>query len=295
MKTILITGGTGLIGQVLTQKLTALGHRVKILGRAENLQASIPVYAWDIARQQIDGRAFEEVEIIIHLAGANISEGRWTEKRKREIIESRTQSTQLLYDYLSTHTHCVKHILCSSAIGIYGDRGDEWLSTDSAPGNGFLAEVCIKWEKALHLFDQLPVALTINRLGIVLSKNGGAFQPIQQSIQGPFGAILGSGKQYISWIEIHDLANLFLFQIDHAIAGTYHGVAGQLTFTSLIQKIQKAKFRYFGLLMPVPAIILNWILGEKSRIVLDSQRCALSLPKGFDCKVDIDSFIQNTV
>lgn len=294
-KTILITGGTGLIGQALAGRLTNLGHCVKILGRKANAKAAIPVYAWDIEKMVVDAQAFDGVDTIIHLAGANISEGRWTEERKKEIIDSRTKSTQLLYQFLSTHPHCVKHILCSSAIGIYGDRGDEWLNVPSSIGKGFLAEVCEKWENALHVFDQLPVDLTINRLGIVLSKEGGAFQPIQQSIIGPFGAILGGGLQYISWIDLEDLVDLFIYQMDHHSIGTFHGVTGQLTFASLIQKIQKAKFPYFSILMPIPSFALRLILGEKSRIVLDSQRCAIALPKGFEPKTDIDAFIQKAI
>lgn len=280
-KTILITGGTGMIGTALAERLIKQGHSVKFLSRKEDLNAAIPTYKWRVSYNHIDPQALENTDVIIHLAGANVGEGEWTEKRKSEIIESRISPTKLLHAHLKENPHAVKQIICVSAIGFYGNRGDEKLTVDSKQGHGFLAEVCILWEQELNKFKELNITTSINRLGVVLSKNEGALVPIFKSVQLGVGVVLGSGKQHFSWVSLDDVCNWFAYQIEHPQNGVYNVVQSTLTYSELITKIMQFKFPFSLFKIRIPNFIMKKIMGEQSTMVTYSQNCVPNFPSDF--------------
>jgi uncharacterized protein len=220
MPTVLISGGTGLIGKSLTRFLTGKGYGVIILtrspvvpGKTVNLDRQLPgsvQYAgWDPQKQTIDEIAIQKADYIIHLAGAGIAEKRWTRKRKIEICESRVRSSELIVKALKEIPNSVKAVVCASAIGWYGPdpevpNPNPFLETAPAD-SGFLGKTCVAWEESIAAVSSLGKRLVILRTGIVLSNDGGALVEFKKPVRFGISAILGSGKQIISWIHIDDL------------------------------------------------------------------------------------------
>lgn len=274
-KTVLITGASGLIGKPLTERLIKAGYAVHQLSRnASKVNHGAKMYQWDPSSMQIDSKCIENVSVIIHLAGEGIADRPWTNKRKQEIIKSRTESLKLLYNLLETHPENeVKTFISSSAVGHYGDRKDEILSEDSEPGTDFLANTCLAWERAADKITNLGLRLVTFRTGVVLSTEGGALPKIAKPIKLGMGAPLGSGRQWMPWIHIHDVADMFLYAIENdEIEGVYNMASPfpvtNKTFTQAVAK-QMNKSLW---LPPVPALILRIIMGEMSRVVLNSNR-----------------------
>lgn len=278
MSTILITGGTGLIGTALTGKLVAGGHDVIIISRTSQTSddKKITYATWDVQKQTIDAKAIEKADYIIHLAGAGVADKRWSEERKKEIVESRTQSSKLLIKAISETPNNIKAVISASAIGFYGadikplKKGG--FTEDAPPDKSFVGETCRLWEESIRPVERLGVRLVILRLGIVLSKNGGALAQFMKPMHFGIAGILASGKQTISWIHIEDLCNLFIFAIHtNTLHGTYNAVAPmpvtnkQLTLT-LAEKMRGK----FYVPMHVPALVLKLMLGEMSVEVLKS-------------------------
>ncbi|MDX5442493.1 MAG: TIGR01777 family oxidoreductase [Hymenobacteraceae bacterium] len=281
---ILITGGTGLVGTRLSEMLIDQGYDVAHLSRHPDKFSKYKTFKWDIHKSYIDENAITWADYIINLAGANVSEGKWTDERKKEIRDSRVLSTQLLVQYLQNHTQHVKALISTSAIGIYGNTGEILISEETSPGEDFLAELCKEWEQAALKANALGIRTVIFRTGIVLSDKGGALPQIAKPIKLMAGAPLGTGKQYMSWIHIDDLCRLFVKAIEEpAFSGTYNAVAPHpVTNEEFTKKLADVMHR--PLVLPnVPAFALNLVLGEMSEVVLGGSRVSPNkvMHKGF--------------
>jgi len=213
-KKILITGASGLIGSRLTELLLQKGYQVSHLGRSKKT-GSVPSFIWDVDKGVLDQQALEGVDTIIHLAGAGVADKRWTESRKKEILESRTKSSLLLYNTLANTNHTVKSVVSASAIGYYGfGFGEEVFTEVSQPGNDYLAQVVKEWEESVDKISSLNLRLVKLRIGIVLSDKGGALVEMAKPIRLGIGAALGTGKQYLSWIHLDDLCAMFIKAVE---------------------------------------------------------------------------------
>lgn len=269
MSKILITGASGLIGKKLSRLLKEQGHEVFFLGRTKHASET-KAYVWDVKKNYIEHGALDGKDIIIHLAGASVAGKRWTDEQKREILESRTLSTKLLADELKRRKHSVKAVIAASAIGYYGfDNVDHaFIETDS-PGNDFLAEVVKNWEKEQDQLEEQKVRLVRIRIGIVLSREGGALKELMKPVKLFMGAPLGSGKQYMSWIHIDDLCNMFQMAVnDSSINGAYNAVAPVPVTNHEFTRAVAAAMKKPLLLPPVPGFVLRMMLGEMASLVL---------------------------
>lgn len=277
MKTILITGGTGLVGKALTAKLLAKNYKVIILTR--NMphvkdNKNIEYAVWNIKQNEIDVMALQKADAIIHLAGAGVMDKKWTDGYKKEIEESRTKSSELLVNALKNNINKVKVIVSSSAIGWYG--GDKianhfFIETDKSDDQ-YLGIVCKKWEDSISEATALGIRVCKMRTGIVLSKFGGAYVEFRKSLAFNIASILGNGKQMISWIHMEDLCNQFIFALENEqIEGSYNAVApvpvSNKALTIAMAKIVCPKF-----FIPayVPTFILKIMLGARSIEILKS-------------------------
>jgi len=268
MKKVLITGGSGLVGQVLSQMLLEKGYRVAWLSRKTKSIKNIEVYEWDIQRQYIDPKALD-AQLLVHLAGENVGQGHWTAQRKAQIIESRTLSSQLLAKSFADKN--LEVFVAASAIGLYGNTYEHWADENTLAGKDFLAKVVVEWEKELQ---KIPAQRTvINRVGVVLSKKDGALEKIALPIRFWAGAALGSGKQYLSWIHQKDLCRIFIKAIeDSSMQGIFNAVAPEpVTNEVLTKKIAEVLEK--PLFLPnIPEFVLKILLGEMSQIVLNGSR-----------------------
>lgn len=268
---ILISGGTGLIGNRLTDMLIEKGHTVSILSRSKKKSDKVNYYTWDIANRQIEEEAIKQADVIVHLAGANVGEGRWTDKRKKEIIDSRVNSANLLFDSVKKHNPELKAFITSSAIGYYGmvTSPHVFVETDS-PGTDFLAEVCVKWEAVADQFSQIGARVTKVRTGVVLDKNEGALAKLVTPIKFGIGSALGSGKQAMPWIHLEDICGIYVYLIENAeLSGAFNGVApsqeNNLEFSKMVAKVLKKPFWF----PKVPRFAIKLLLGEQAVIALE--------------------------
>lgn len=273
MKKILIAGGTGLVGLHLSRLLRGRGYEVAHLSRRQNLTAEFPAYVWDINQGTLDESIFEKSDCIINLAGAGIADKRWSIARKKEIIESRVQSTLLLAKYLKQNKYGVKTYISASAIGFYGDRNNDIMTEDSAKGNGFLVESTALWEKSVEALALTGVRTIRLRIGVVMSTKGGALEKMLLSFMFRLGVYFGNGKQWFSWIHIDDVCNMFIWAIENETAeGVYNGVApNPLSNLALTKAISEAKGGGY-LMLPTPAFLLRLAMGEMADVVLSSTR-----------------------
>lgn len=272
---ILITGATGLVGSKLLEKLFTSGHDdIRILTRSKsNYQGPFPVelFEWDPVQGLLENGALENVDTIINLAGENVADGRWSEKRKRNILESRVKGLELITNQITTLDKKPTKLISSSAIGIYGDRGDEVLTEESSHGSGFLADVCKRWEYAALEHGIAELESHCLRTGIVLSTEGGALKKMLPPFKMGVGGNLADGKQYMSWIHIDDLVGQIIYLLEnkgqHKI---YNAVAPQAVTNSVFTKTLGKQLRR-PTLFPVPGFMLKLIFGEMSEVLLGSQ------------------------
>lgn len=208
---VLLTGSSGLIGSALIESLGANGHQAIRLLR-NNVAEGSP--SWDPENGTIDLADVREIAAVIHLAGDNIAEGRWNDRKKGRILNSRVSGTKLLVESLATSDHKPRVIVSASAVGVYGDRGEELVDETSEPGNGFLADVCKQWEGAAASAVDAGIRMANVRLGVVLSTAGGALKRMLLPFRMGLGGVIGSGRQYMSWVSIDDVVEI----IQHAIA-----------------------------------------------------------------------------
>lgn len=294
-KKVLITGGTGLVGKRLTQMLHLAGYTVTYLSRKRQKGNKIKTYNWDIDSGNIDVESIRNADYIINLAGAGIADKNWTDARKKLIINSRTKSTSLLVDTLSKEKHSVKALISASAVGYYSNRGDELVTEDSAPANDFLGKCCVLWENEVDKAEKLNIRTVKLRIGVVLSERGGALPKMAAPVKYFVGSALGSGKQWVSWIHLDDLCNMFIWAIENEeIKGTFNAVApNPVTNLNLTKAIGNALHRTIWA-PNVPSFILKIIFGEMSAVVLGSTKASASkvLNAGFKFKY---SQIQPTI
>lgn len=284
MQTILVTGGTGLIGKTLVPFLQQKGYRIIILTRnAKGKAASenLSYAEWDIKKQTIDIAALQQSDFIIHLAGAGVMDERWSDKYKKEIVDSRVKSSELLVKNLSENTNEVKAIVCASAIGWYGEdvqKGKAFTEDDPA-ATDFLGETCRLWEESISAAEKLNIRVVNIRTGIVLDKNGGALAEFTKPVKFGMATILGSGTQIVSWIHIKDHCRILLQAIEHSnMTGSYNSVAPEpvsnRVLVTTVAKILKGSL-YVG--VPVPSFFLKLFLGQRSIEILKS--CTVSCTK----------------
>ena len=294
MQTILITGGTGLVGNALTRSLVEKGYKVIILTRDLAGKTALPgiSYAvWDVKKQSIDLEAIRSADHIIHLAGAGVVEKKWTPAYQKEIVDSRVDSSALLVSALKDNPNKVSSIISASAIGWYGEdkestAGSDGFEETDPPDIGFLGETCRLWEASIEPAALLGKRVVKLRTGIVLSKDGGAFAEFKKPLRFGVAAILGNGKQVISWIHIDDLCRMFIYAIENKnMDGSYNAVAPNPVtnkiFMLSLARIVKGKF---FIALHVPRFVLKIMMGKRSVEVLKSTTvsCEKIKASGFD-------------
>jgi len=274
MVTILISGGTGLVGRHLCKKLKEKGYSVAILSRTRKQDTDIPTYAWDLDKKEIEKEAIETAGYIIHLAGANIGDKRWTTKRKQLIIDSRVKTGQLIFDKIKENKNKLQAFISASAIGYYGTiTSDKIFRETDPPSNDFLGETCRQWEQSADRFEELGIRTVKIRTGVVFTKQGGALAKMITPVKMGIGSAVGNGRQYLPWIHIDDLCGIYIKAIeDTQMNGAYNAVApDQKTnrdFTKTLARVLKKPFWF----PKVPAIVMKIIFGRMSEMLLKGSR-----------------------
>ncbi|MHC0448295.1 TIGR01777 family oxidoreductase [Flavobacterium sp. 3-218] len=272
---VLLTGGTGFIGKHLTDVLIEAGFSVSILSRSNREDTPrVTYYKWDIKKNYIDKNAILNADYIIHLAGEGIVEKRWTKRRKKAIIESRVRPVEMIYSILEMNNKKLEAFVSASGIGIYGAVTSHKICTENTPpANDFLGITCQKWEEATDKIGSLNIRTVKVRTGIVLGKNEGFLKKMIPTFKSGFGAVLGSGKQYLPWIHIEDLCQIYLKSIvDTKLEGAYNACVTDNTTNSRFSKIMAKLYDYTIWLPKVPPFVLKILLGEMSIAVLTGQR-----------------------
>jgi uncharacterized protein (TIGR01777 family) len=302
MQTILITGGTGLVGKALGKLLLQSGYQVIILSRKlpQNIkQKGVEFAQWDVQNKQLDVAALQRADFIIHLAGAGVMDKKWTAIYKKEIVNSRVQSAALIVDSLKKYDNKVKAVISASAIGWYQSTGG--IHTEEEPADdSFLGQTCKLWEESIDPAALLGKRLVKLRLGIVLSTAGGALKEFITPQKFGVAAILGNGKQMISWIHIDDLCRLFLFALQNETCkGVYNGVApNPVNNKTLTLTLAKKRKGLFYIPVHIPGFVLKTVLGERSIEVLRdiTASCKKLLAAGFQFQFEnIDTALDNLV
>lgn len=268
---ILISGSHGLVGSALADALKSEAHAVfALVRRAPHSESEVE---WYPERGSLALARLEGMDAVVHLAGENIAEGRWSEEKKRRIRESRVKGTTVLSEALANLKHPPKTLICASAVGYYGDRGDEILTEESAPGNDFLAEVCVEWERATSSAAAKGIRVVNTRFGVILSADGGALKKMLPPFRMGVGGRVGSGKQWMSWIALDDVIGGLNFAL------TNEGLSGPVNFVTpnpvtnaeFTKKLGKVLSR--PTLLPIPAFGVRLVFGEMAdALLLSSQR-----------------------
>ncbi|KEY19344.1 TIGR01777 family oxidoreductase [Kaistella antarctica] len=283
---ILITGGTGLVGRSLVEKLKSNHHNVRILTRSKSERENESY--WNVAEKEIDDKAFDNLDCIIHLAGANISE-RWTDDYKKELYSSRIDSANLLLEYCQKKEIHLKSFISASGMNYYGTfTSDQILTEESGVvKNDFLAKLCVEWEKAADQFSQIADRVVCLRTSVVLSNEGGAFPLLKKTVDYNIGSGVGSGEQWMNWIHIHDLVDMFVMAAENSkLNGKFNAVSDEIpTNKTFMQKLARASGKIF-LPINVPSFVLKLVFGEMSSIILEGTRADNKKIKsqGFDFK-----------
>lgn len=279
---MVISGGSGLIGQALSHALAALGCKVIILSRNKikpESTGNIEYAYWNPLTKDIEWEPLQEAECLIHLAGTSVASGRWTPKRKQLIRDSRTNTTAFLVETLKTHPHSIKTVIAASAIGYYGNAESHTFVETDPPADDFLGETCVQWETELKKFETLNIRTVIFRLGIVLSRSGGALPKMEMPLKFGIAGIPGSGQQWTSWIHIKDLCQLIIkSMLDIRWQGIYNGVSPFPTSQKLlVQTLAKRVKPKFVVNLRIPSFVLKVLFGEMSMEIL--KNCRVSAEK----------------
>lgn len=269
-KNVLITGASGLVGNRLTQLLLEKKYKVSHLVRKKSGRKDVDEYLWNPYKGEIDEFALTNAHAVIHLAGAGIADKPWTEERKKEIINSRVNSSKLLVETIKASTNKPVTVISASAVGYYGltPRALPLKETD-VPGNGFLSECCIKWEEAVSEVKDSVDNFSVLRIGVVLTEKGGALPKIAMPVKWGVGSPLGSGKQIVSWIHIDDLCNMFIYCMENKLSGIFNAVAPEISTNTDLTKIVAGSLKRPVFLPNVPGIIIKLLFGELSSLVLE--------------------------
>jgi uncharacterized protein (TIGR01777 family) len=271
MAIILISGGTGLVGKALTKCLITKGHEVRILSRNPQSSSQLKSFYWNVEKNEIDEKAFDGIEHIVHLAGSGIADKRWTDSRKQDIIDSRVNSMKLITDVIKKKNIQLTSFVGASAIGIYGMTTSEKIFTETDKGaDDFLTQSCMQWEHSYQQIQKLSNNSCIIRIGVVLSKDGGALKRLLPLFQIGLGSAVGSGKQYMPWIHLDDLVSVFheaLFNPNYN--GIYNAVSPEKTTSNSFSK-QLAKSLSKPFFLPnVPSFVLKLVFGEMANVLLE--------------------------
>ena len=274
--TIAITGASGFIGRRLMKALASGDHKLRVLSRhaGTNLPPGVQLYVWDAMKGQPPEESLDGVDAVVHLAGEPIAQ-RWSDDVKQKIRESRATGTRNLVQALSTASRRPAALVCGSAIGYYGSRGDEVLTESSAPGSGFIAEVCVGWEKEADLAESLGIRVVKLRTGLVLGSNGGALAKMVPPFKAGMGGKMGHGDQWMSWVHIDDLVGIVQHVIENPVRGPVNGTSpNPVTNADFTKALGHSLSR--PAVFPMPAFTLKFMFGEMSEVMLASQRV---LPK----------------
>ena len=287
MKKILISGGSGLVGSLLTKKLIEKGYAVHILSRTPGEKHGVKSFKWDVKKGEIDKNAFKGVTGIIHLAGAGIADKRWTPNRKKTIIDSRVESAKLLYTTAKKSSVQLNAFISASGINYYGAQttSNLYVETD-LPSNDFIGECCVKWEAAADKFSDLTRVVKL-RTGVVLSKTGGALDRMAKPIKMGIGSPLGSGQQYMPYVHINDLCDMYIYALENEhVRGVYNACNGDHVTNIELTDALAHEFKKSLWAPKVPAIALKLLFGEMSQIILYGSRASSDKIKstGFEFK-----------
>ena len=270
---ITITGATGFIGRRLIERLGAEPHQLHALSRRTNIkfgETAVWITKWDPLGEDPPEESIVNADAIVHLAGEPVAQ-RWTAEAKNSIRASRVAGTQRLVHALSALPRRPAVLVCASAIGIYGSRGEEILTESSALGNDFLAEVCQEWEKQAMAAESLGMRVARIRTGVVLGKGGGALQKMLPPFKAFVGGKIGSGKQWMSWIHLDDLVGVICHALTNPMSGAFNGTApNPVTNAAFTSELARALGR--PALFPVPGFALKALFGEMAEMLLGGQR-----------------------
>lgn len=272
---VAITGSTGLVGSEVVTVLSAAGHEVVRLVRRVPAPGGKAVLRWDPVKREVDAAGLEGLDAVVHLAGENIASGRWNAVRKAAIRASRVNGTRLLCDALAGLARPPKVLVCASAIGYYGDRGEEPLTEESSPGTGFLPEVCREWEAASAPAARMGIRVVTLRIGVVLSPKGGALARMLPLFRVGLGGVIGGGRQYVSWVALDDLVGIVLHALQSGeLRGPVNAVA-PVPVTNRELTVALGRVLSRPTLLPVPAFALRLAVGEMAdALLLASTRVA---------------------
>ncbi|EDP71704.1 possible sugar nucleotide epimerase [Flavobacteriales bacterium ALC-1] len=287
--TVLITGATGLIGQEIVKQCHDEGINIHYLTTSKtklSTEVNYKGFYWNPNNQEIDHRCFEGVSTIINMVGASISK-RWTDAYKKEVLESRTKTAQLLQDTIKKHNYSIEHVVSASAIGIYPTSLTNYYEeTHKEVSESFLGKVVAQWETAIDGFKRLGCKVVKIRIGLVLARKSGALPEIIKPIKFGAGAAFGNGKQWQSWIHVKDLASLFVFALQNNLEGIYNGVAPNAVSNKEFTKITASVLQRPLILPNIPRFVMKLILGEMHMLLFESQRVSSQKieAKGFHFK-----------
>lgn len=298
MRSVLIAGGTGLIGTQLSKLLSEQGFEVRHLSRDPRPDAPYPTYAWDVDKGTIDVKALENIDYIINLAGAGVADKPWTQVRKRLIIDSRVKSNQLLKRQILAMPEKPKAFISSAAVGYYGDNpSEQWVNEDAAPGIGFLPESCIAWEASIRSLSETGLRTVGLRVGIVLSTKGGALPKLLEPMKFGTAPYFGTGQTWYPWIHIDDLCRMFMFALqDEDMQGFFNAVAPNPVRNRELIKTASKIFAPRAINIPAPAFALRVVLGELADAILTGVRASSAKiqKEGFDFEYpQLEEALQN--
>lgn len=274
MSTVLITGGTGLIGRYLCKRLHEEGYDVAILSRTRVQEPGLQSYTWDLDKNEIQKEAIDTADFIVHLAGANIGEKRWTSKRKQLIIDSRVKTGQLIFQKIKEQKKSLKAFISASAIGYYGTSTSEKTFTETdPPANDFLGATCAQWEQTANKFEEIGIRTVKVRTGVVLTGQGGALSKMITPVKMGIGSAIGSGKQSLPWIHIDDLCGIYIKAIeDTQMDGAFNAVApdhkSNKEFTRTLAHVLKKPFWFPN----IPTITMKLLFGKMSTMLIKGSR-----------------------
>ena len=273
---VIVSGGSGLIGRALVESLAADGHQATVLSRSperlRELPEGVTAAGWDARSAEALTPLIAGADAVVHLAGAGIADGRWSDERKRRIRDSRVHSSAAMAAAIKAAEPRPSVFLQGSAVGFYGPRGDETLTEDSAPGDDFLARVCLEWEAASAAVEELGVRRAALRTGVVLAREGGALPKMLLPFKLFAGGPAGSGRQYMPWIHIADEVGAIRFLLESPEGRGPFNLTAPEPLTN--KEFSRVLGRVLGRpsFMPAPAFALRLALGEMSKILLEGQR-----------------------
>ena len=281
----IVSGGTGFIGSRIVDRLLQDGHYVGVYSRqpGREKRAAVASFYWDPLAGEPPADSLSTMDAVIHLAGEPVAQ-RWNAEVKRRIRDSRVLGTRALVDAIARVQHKPKVLVSASAIGYYGDRGDEVLTESSAPGSGFLVDVCRAWEAEADRAAQLGLRVVKLRIGFVLGRNGGALAQMAPAFSAGVGGRLGSGKQWMPWVHRNDVAEMFVYAVENDVSGVWNATSPN-PVTNAVFTREMSKTLHRPAIFPVPPFALRLLFGELAQHMLDSARvipdCALKAKFAF--------------